>query len=129
METTGRHDKVQEILIHLFIILTLFFPAIYSPLSYEEGGEYFVMISIPYVVLGVFLLWIIWNNRNCKCDKTDVNFFWFLSGLLLIYNLLSFYYNIKYLHWYGEQLNNTIAIAFFACLVRFRMFDGEEGAG
>ncbi len=127
METTGRNDKVQQILIRLFIILTLFFPAIYSPLTYEDGAEYFVLISIPYLALGIFLLWAVWNGRNREYDKGDIKFFLALIGVLLIYNLFSFYYNIKYLHWYGEQLNNTIAIAFFACLVRFRLFDGEEG--
>ncbi len=127
MESTRKPDKIQGILIRLFIILTLFFPVVYSPLSYEDGGEYFVMISLPYLVLGIFLLWAIWNNRNRKYDRADRKFFWFLLGILLIYNLFSFYYNIRYLHWYGEQLNNTVAIAFFACLVRFRFFDGEEG--
>ena len=112
METTGRNDKVQQILIRLFIILTLFFPAIYSPLTYEDGAEYFVLISIPYLALGIFLLWAVWNGRNREYDKGDIKFFLALIGVLLIYNLFSFYYNIKYLHWYGEQLNNTIAIAF-----------------
>ena len=126
MEANRMNDIPQGILIRLFIMLTLFFPAFYSPFGYEEGGEYFVMISIPYLVLGIFLLCIIWKNRSHKYRKEDAKFFFALLGVLLIYNLFSFYYNIKYLHWYGEQLNNTIAIAFFACLLHFSLFDDEE---
>ncbi len=129
MGVTRKYSQLQGILIRLFILLTLFFPAFYSPLGYEEGGEYFVLISVPYLVLGLFLIVMIWNNKGAYKKREDLRFFWMLLGVFVLYNLLSFFYNIKYLHWYGEQLNNTIAIAFFACLVRYRFFEGEEGKG
>lgn len=129
MGQTGKCVRIQRALIRLFILLTLFFPAFYSPLGYEEGGERFVLISVPYLVLGLFLLITIWNDRKTPAEKNGRMFFWGFLGVLTVYNLFSFGYNITYLHWYGEQLNNTIAFLFFACLVRYRLFEGEDGEG
>lgn len=40
-----------------------------------------------------------------------------LLVLIGIYNILSLYYNVRYLHWYGEQINNTISFLFITLLV------------
>lgn len=57
---------------------------------------------------------------------------WPLSGAalvyfagLLVYNLLSLYFNHKYLHWYWEQVNNTVAFVLFAVLAIFQVRPDE----
>lgn len=123
MEETKETMGIQGILFRIFVLLTLFFPAVYSPLSYEEGSEYFVLISCPYVILGIYLIWTVIKGKR----KERNTFFLILAAFLTFYNILSLYYNIRYLHWYGEQINNTIAIALFACLIQWNGFEGEEG--
>ena len=124
-ELTDRkgYKLVEEGTLRLFIVLTLFFPAFYSFLSYEEGGEYFAGFSVAYAVLAIFLMIEVLAGRK----ESDTKFFWTLLGGLVVYNILSFYYNGRYLHWYGEQVNNTIAILLFAVLIRYGGFSGEQG--
>lgn len=57
----------------------------------------------------------VWKNRDRIWPVSAVGILYFAG--LLVYNLLSLYFNHKYLHWYWEQINNTVAFLLLAVIV------------
>ena len=102
---------MKSISLKLFIILSLFFPAFYGPFNEDYKMEYYAVFTLAYGALLVYIVWRVLHRKK----KIDGFLSIFLAGIL-VYNLLSIYINVKYLHWYGEQINNTIAFMFFLCL-------------
>ena len=107
--------KVQELFFRIFLLISLFFPAFYSIFDADYQAEYFVGFSLAYFVLAIYLLIQI---VNIKAFSKKPAFIVLLGGLI-IYNVVSLYFNIRYLHWYGEQINNSIAFLFFAFLIGY----------
>lgn len=98
----------------LFIVLSLFFPAFYSSFEIDYKGIYFAEFCWPYLMLGIYVLFL--GSQTWKTGKKQ-RYLGVYLGLVVVYNLLSFYYNRTYLHWYWEQINNTLGFVLFGLLI------------
>lgn len=98
-------------LIKGFCVFMLLFPAFYSPYTDVYQSAYYGGFSWAYLCLVLYMgIWLL-------CQKIENWKRWMpYLVLLMIYNLLSLYFNYKYLHWYWEQVNNTVAFLFFMVL-------------
>lgn len=115
---------MKSISLKLFIIFSLFFPAFYGPFNEEYKMEYYAAFTLAYGALLVYMIWQVFRGqRKSQGDRFPMVY---LAGIL-IYNLLSLYINMRYLHWYGEQINNTIAFLFLFYLCRYEDSLGEQG--
>jgi len=93
------------------VAVTLLFPYFYSSknnLYYQDFtlSNFFAILTMIFI----FTSWKIDLKRNGI----------FLAGLgmlLIAYNGFATYMNYTYHHWYGEQINTTIAFLFFATLL------------
>lgn len=114
---------MKSISLKLFIIFSLFFPAFYGPFNEEYKMEYYAAFTLAYGALLVYMIWQVFRGqRKSQGDRFPILY---LAGIL-IYNLLSLYMNVRYLHWYGEQINNTIAFLFLFCLCWYEDSLGEQ---
>ena len=106
-----------------YFVFTLLFPAFYSPYTDVYLSAYYGGFSWAYLFLSLYM-----GIRIVK--KWDQEKPWkkWLPYILLLaaYNLFSFYFNYKYLHWYWEQINNTVAFLLFPVLI---LFDAGMGEG
>lgn len=109
----------KELFLKLFIALSLFFPAFYSIFEIDYKGIYYAGFSWPYLMAGIYMLLLL--AERWKEGKLRI-FLGIYLGILVIYNVFSVYYNTAYLHWYWEQINNTLGFLFFGVLV----YCGEE---
>ncbi len=103
--------SISTFLLKIYIVLSLFFPAYES----KVGNSYYVERYYAHIALAVYLIYTFVIRHEWKPKKTGL-----CTALLVligIYNILSLYYNVRYLHWYGEQINNTISFLFFTLLV------------
>lgn len=107
--------RLQDLLLKLFLIVSLFFPAFYSIFDANYLAEYFVGPSVAYIILAVYLAYQLVRLRAMPEGKS----FWIFLGIIFLYNAVSFYFNVKYLHWYWEQINNTIAFFLFLFLLGY----------
>ncbi len=95
----------------LFLVFSLFFPAFWSSFREDYKMEYYAVFTAAYACI---LLWMLVSIRRGGFRKNR-----FCLGLaigLLLYNVLSLWFNIRSLHWFGEEINNTIAFIFFLFL-------------
>ena len=97
------------------MVLALFFPAFYSVFDADYLIEYYGGFSWAYAALTLSLLFLVLQKRFRKPNRL----FWVMLAGIVVYNVLFTYYNVRYLHWYGEQINNTIAFLFILCLLGF----------
>lgn len=95
-----------------FIICALLFPAFYSPYTDVYQSAYYGGFSWAYFFLVLFLIVQVLTGKR----KNIRNWLPYL-GLLVLYNLLSLYFNYTELQWYWEQINNTVAFLAFFVLV------------
>lgn len=114
---------MKTLYLKLFIILSLFFPAVYSPFQEDYKTEYYVIFTLAYAALLLYMAWQLLYGRRKQRDRFLIVY---LAGIL-IYNAVSLYMNVKYLHWYGEQINNTISFLFLLFLCRYEDSLGEQG--
>ena len=114
---------MKTISLKLFILFSLFFPAFYSPFNEEYKIEYYVLFTAAY---GALLLYMVWQLARGQRKRGDRFLTAYMAGIV-IYNAVSLYMNVRYLHWYGEQLNNTIAFLFFLFLCGYELGLGEQG--
>lgn len=115
-------QNLKEKLLKLFIVFSLFFPVCYSTFSETYKMEYYMVFTAAYGVLLIYMLVQLWRGERIKGQR----FVLASLSLLVVYNLLSFYMNTKYLHWYGEQINNTVAFLFFIFLCWYQNSLGER---
>ena len=98
--------------------VTLFIPYYYS-FSYNPYYQDFVLATFfaALFMMTVFTSWKLSFRRNgvLLC---------ILSVLLVAYNGYATYINYRYHHWYGEQINTTLAFLAFIVLLAVR--DGRE---
>lgn len=112
-------------LIKGFCVFMLLFPAFYSPYTDVYQSAYYGGFSWAYLCL------VLYMGIRLLCQKTDNWKRWIpYLVVLMIYNLLSLYFNYKYLHWYWEQVNNTIAFLFFMVLAgcEVKLEEGKQDA-
>lgn len=95
-----------------FVLFSLLFPAFYSPYTDVYQSAYYGGFSWAYLFLVLYLV-IQVTYGKLKNWKRWLPYL----GLLIVYNGLSFYYNYRELHWYWEQINNTVAFLTFFILV------------
>lgn len=116
-------ERIKIFSLKLFIVFSLLFPAFWSTFSEEYKMEYYAVFTAAYGAVLLYLLACVLKGAWQKKEKFPL----ILAGLLVLYNALSLFFNIRYQHWYGEQINNTIAIAFFICLCMQKdSFDGKK---
>ena len=99
---------MKTIYLKLFIIISLFFPAVYSSFQEDYKAEYYITFTLAYAVLLIYMGGQLFLGRQKERDKFLILY---LAGIF-IYNAVSLYMNVKYLHWYGAQIDNTIAFLF-----------------
>ena len=126
MNWLKEHEMDSWILRAAFVLMLLF-PAFYSPHTDVYQSAYYAGFSWAYFLLVLYmLLQIAWNRSSLKLSAwkwTGLVYF----GLLFLYNALSLYFNHTYLHWYWEQVNNTVAFLFLAVLAGFQVrLDGGK---
>ena len=92
---------MKTISLKLFIIFSLFFPAFYSPFNEDYKMEYYVIFTAAYGMLLLYMAWLFIRGERRK----DQRFLLIYLGGIFLYNLISLYMNVTYLHWYGEQIN------------------------
>ncbi len=93
------------------IAASLFFPYFYS----HNDNYYYQDFVLPnfFAVLAIVFIFTSWKLEF----KRNAIFVTGLSILLVAYNVFATYMNVKYHHWYGEQINTTIAFLFFIVLL------------
>lgn len=107
--------------------LMLLFPAFYSPYTDVYQSAYYGGFSWAYFLLVLYMaLQLAWHrDRHWPMAWSMAGIAYF--GLLFLYNMLSLYFNHNYLHWYWEQINNTVAFLLMAVLAGFRVsLDGGK---
>lgn len=93
------------------IAVTLFFPYFTAPNGNHFYQE-FILANFFAILAMVFIC------TSWKLDfKRNGIFVAGLGILLLAYNVFATYMNVKYHHWYGEQINTTISFLFFIVLL------------
>ncbi len=97
----------------LFLVFSLFFPAFWSTFSEEYKMEYYAVFTAAY---GALLLWMLVCAVKGGWKKKRPVFAGCLAAGLLIYNLLSLWFNMRELHWFGEQIDNSVAFLFLLVL-------------
>lgn len=112
--TLQKWQKGASFVLKGFCIFSLLFPLFYSPYTDVYQSAYYGGFSWSYLMLVIFMV-----MQIAAVGKKASNYWrWlFFLVMLLIYNIISFYINYRYLHWYWEQINNTIAFLFFMMLV------------
>ncbi|MCI9621912.1 MAG: hypothetical protein HFI23_01060 [Lachnospiraceae bacterium] len=113
---------MKTIYLKLFIIISLFFPAVYSSFQEDYKAEYYITFTLAYAVLLIYMGGQLFLGRQKERDKFLILY---LAGIF-IYNAVSLYMNVKYLHWYGEQIDNTIAFLFLLFLCWYEDSLGEQ---
>ena len=105
------------------VALMLLFPACYSPYTDVYQSAYYGGFSWAYFLIVLYMGVKLWENKGHLQPVSVAGLLYF--GGLLLYNILSLYYNHRYLHWYWEQINNTVAFVFLAVIAGCRT-DTEE---
>ncbi len=114
---------MKTLFLKAFVILSLFFPAFYSTFNEEYKMEYYAVFAVAYGAAFFYMLFQLVEGKREKRQKLLTG----CAGVLLLYNVLSLYMNIRYLHWYGDQINYTLAFLFFLCLCWHQDSLGEKG--
>lgn len=93
------------------IAVTLFFPYFYA----KNGNPAYADFVLPnfFAILTMVFILTSWKLEF----KRNAIFVTGLSILLVAYNVCATYMNVKYHHWYGEQINTTIAFLLFIVLL------------
>ena len=110
-----KEHEIDSWLLRGAVALMLLFPAFYSPYTDVYQSAYYAGFSWAYFLLVLYMAVRVWKNRDRIWPVSAVGILYFAG--LLVYNLLSLYFNHKYLHWYWEQINNTVAFLLLAVIV------------
>ena len=114
-----KEHEIDSWILRAAFVFMLLFPAFYSPHTDVYQSAYYAGFSWAYFLLVLYmLLQLVWNRgKLARLHAAAAVYF----GVLLLYNVLSLYFNHKYLHWYWEQINNTVAFLFMAVLLGFQI--------
>ena len=114
-----KEHEIDSWILRAAFVFMLLFPAFYSPYTDVYQSAYYAGFSWAYFLLVLYmLLQLVWNRgKLARLHAAAAVYF----GVLLLYNVLSLYFNHKYLHWYWEQINNTVAFLFIAALLGFQI--------
>ena len=114
-----KEHEIDSWILRAAFVFMLLFPAFYSPHTDVYQSAYYAGFSWAYFLLVLYmLLQLVWNRgKLARLHAAAAVYF----SVLLLYNVLSLYFNHKYLHWYWEQINNTVAFLFMAALLGFQI--------
>lgn len=114
-----KEHEIDSWILRAAFVFMLLFPAFYSPHTDVYQSAYYAGFSWAYFLLVLYmLLQLVWNRgKLARIHAAAAAYF----GVLLLYNVLSLYFNHKYLHWYWEQINNTVAFLFMTVLLGFQI--------
>lgn len=114
-----KEHEIDSWILRAAFVFMLLFPAFYSPHTDVYQSAYYAGFSWAYFLLVLYmLLQLVWNRgKLARLHAAAAVYF----SVLLLYNVLSLYFNHKYLHWYWEQINNTVAFLFMAVLLGFQI--------
>ena len=114
-----KEHEIDSWILRAAFVFMLLFPAFYSPHTDVYQSAYYAGFSWAYFLIVLYmLLQLVWNRgKLARLHAAAAVYF----GVLLLYNVLSLYFNYKYLHWYWEQINNTVAFLFMAALLGFQI--------
>ena len=114
-----KEHEIDSWILRAAFVFMLLFPAFYSPHTDVYQSAYYAGFSWAYFLLVLYmLLQLVWNRgKLARLHAAAAVYF----GVLLFYNVISLYFNHKYLHWYWEQINNTVAFLFMAALLGFQI--------
>lgn len=114
-----KEHEIDSWILRAAFVFMLLFPAFYSPYTDVYQSAYYAGFSWAYFLLVLYmLLQLVWNRgKLARIHAAAAVYF----GVLLLYNVLSLYFNHKYLHWYWEQINNTVAFLFMTVLLGFQI--------
>lgn len=113
---TGLWNKIiekKDVFLKGFLVLALFFPAFYSPFEAGYMGMYYVGFYWPYLLLAIYMGLSLQKRREKKNDW----FLWGFLALVILYQALALYFDVKYLQWYWEAINNTLSFLFLGLLI------------
>ena len=97
-----KEHEIDSWILKSTFVLMLLFPAFYSPYTDVYQSAYYAGFSWAYFMLVLYmLLQLVWNRK--KLLRLSAAGALFLGGLLL-YNILSLYFNHKYLDGTGSRL-------------------------
>mgnify|MGYP002512481295 CR=1 FL=1 len=104
-----------------FCIFSLLLPVFYSPYTDVYQSAYYGGFSWAYLMLVCYMAieaLAVWRQPGTLWEKGAAHKGWlFYLLVLVIYNVIALYMNYKYLHWYWEQINHTVAFLFFMTLI------------
>lgn len=121
-----KEGKADSWILRAAFVLMLLFPAFYSPHTDVYMSSYYAGFSCTYFLFAVYLVLQIIRNRKRLFPLKAAGIVF--AVLLLVYNLFSLYFNYRYLHWYWEQINNTVAFMMAAVLIGFEVpVEGKDG--
>ena len=103
-----KEHEIDSWLLRGTVALMLLFPAFYSPYTDVYQSAYYAGFSWAYFLVVLYMAVRVWNNRD-RLPRISIAAIVYFAGLL-IYNLLSLYFNHKYLHWYWEQAFLLLAV-------------------
>ena len=114
-----KEHEIDSWILRAAFVFMLLFPAFYSPHTDVYQSAYYAGFSWAYFLLVLYmLLQLVWNRgKLARLHAAAAVYF----GVLLLYNVVSLYFNHKYLHWYWEPINNTVAFLFMAALLGFQI--------
>lgn len=122
-----KEHEIDSWLLRGAVALMLLFPAFYSPYTDVYQSAYYAGFSWAYFLVVLYMAVRVWNNRD-RLLRISIAAIVYFAGLL-IYNLLSLYFNHKYLHWYWEQVNNTVAFLLLAVIAGLGEGSEEKRGG
>ncbi len=105
-------------LLKIVISCTILFPA-YSRLS---NNNYFIQLTLPNITILFLLGWYLlfypkdFNYANVR-HKISKQFFLLFTGLLILYNIICYFFNSLYNQWYWDQIHYTIGFLFLLFLI------------
>lgn len=109
-----------HILLKHFIVFALFFPFFTSKME----NAFFPDFILVNVFVSLFII-IVFLQKRIQISTKDFLAL-SLTVLLFLYNLTAFYMNKKYLHWYSDQMNVSIAFLFFITLLLAKPSETSE---
>lgn len=110
-----KRRRLDSWLLIVFFVLSLLFPVFYSPYTDVYQSAYYSGFSWANFFLVLCMGIQLWKFFQ-KGGRFSRGWLLYL-GILFLYNLFSLYFNYKYLHWYWEQINNTVAFLVFPIFV------------
>lgn len=102
-----KSDFILGGILKLIILSSLFFPC------YTEAGYFAQKLVLPIIFAAAFAVFALKRKKH----DSHCKFLTVMTLLIVCYNILSLFCNIKYTHWYWNQINKTLCFGFLIFLL------------